>query len=72
MKLHIFTKTLEDQKGDLLGTLDASELKIKDWEILEKLGINPASLKVEWCGDYGMHIASAEVDAIIEVEMEVS
>ena len=72
MKLHIFTKTVEDAKGDLLGTLDASEVGIKDWEILEKLGINPASLKVEWCGDNGMHLATCEVDAIIEVEMEVS
>ena len=71
MKLHIFTKTVEDAKGDLLGTLDASEIA-KDWEVLERLGVNPASLKVEWCGDNGMHLATCEVDAIIEIEMEVS
>mgnify|MGYP001178602158 CR=1 FL=1 len=72
MKLHIFTKSIDDSKGDLLGTLDANKTGLQVWEILEKLGINPASLKVEWCGDYGTHIASCEVDAIIEVEMEVS
>ena len=72
MKLHIFSKDINDNRGDLLGTLSAEEVGIKDWEILEKLGINPASLKVEWCGDNGMHLATCEVDAIIEVEMEVS
>lgn len=71
MKLHIFSKDINDNRGDLLGTLDASGIA-KDWEVLEKLGINPASLKVEWCGDNGMHLATCEVDAIIEVEMEVS
>ena len=71
MKLHIFSKTVEDQKGDLLGTLDANEIG-KDWEILEKLGVNPTSLKVDWCGDYGKHLASCEVDCIVEIEMEVS
>ena len=72
MKLHIFTKSIDDNRGDLLGTLSADEVGIKDWEILEKLGVNPASLKVEWCGDNGMHLATCEVDAIIEIEMEVS
>ena len=71
MKLHIFSKKVDDTKGDLLGTLDAEQVGIKDWEILEKLGINPASLKVDWCGDVGTHLATCEVDAIIEVEMEV-
>ena len=71
MKLHIFSKTVEDKKGDLLGTLDASGIA-KDWEVLEKLGINPSSLKVDWCGDVGTHLATCEVDSIIEIEMEVS
>ena len=72
MKLHIFSKSIDDQKGDLLGTIDATQTGLRDWEILEKLGVNPASLKVEWCGDNGMHLAVCEVDAIVEVEMEVS
>jgi len=72
MKLHVFSKNINDTKEDLLGTLDATQTGLRDWEILEKLGINPASLKVEWCGDNGMHLATCEVDCIIEVEMEVS
>ena len=72
MKLHIFAKKTRDTKGDLLGTIDAKEVGIKDWEVFEKLGINPASLKIEWCGDYGKHIATIEVHGIIEVEMELS
>ena len=72
MKLHIFSKTIDDNRGDLLGTLDASEIGVKDWEVLEKLGVNPTSLKVDWCGDYGKHIATTEVDCIVEIEMEVS
>ena len=71
MKLHIFSKLVDDNKGDMLGTLSADEVGIKDWEILEKLGVNPENLKVTWCGDYGKHIATIEVDGIIEVEMEV-
>jgi hypothetical protein len=71
MKLHIFSKTVDDSKGDLLGTIDANQTGLQSWEILEKLGVNPSSLKVEWCGDNAAHLAVCEVDAIIEVEMEV-
>ena len=72
MKLHIFSKDINDNRGDLLGTLSAEEVGIKDWEVLEKLGVNPENLKVAWCGDYGKHIATTEVDCIVEIEMEVS
>ena len=72
MKLHIFSKTIDDNRGELLGTLNASDIAAKDWEILEKLGVNPENLKVQWCGDYGAHIATTEVDCIVEIEMEVS
>ena len=71
MKLHIFTKALKPN-DELIGTIDAKETGLKDWEILEKLGVKPSSLKVHWCGDYGTHIASTRVECVLEIEMEVS
>ena len=70
MKLHVFTNNLKPN-DELLGTIDAAQTGLKDWQILEKLGINPASLKVEWCGDNGVHLAVARVKCILEIEMEV-
>jgi len=71
MKLHVFTKKVDDTKGDLLGSLDANQTGLQTWEILERLGVNSASLKVDWCGDNAEYLASCEVDCIIEIEMEV-
>lgn len=70
MKLHVFTNNLKPN-DELLGTIDAEQTGLKDWEVLEKLGVNPASLKVEWCGDIGTHLAVARVECILEIEMEV-
>lgn len=69
MRIHLFSRN-EDTKGDLIGTLDTNGIA-KDWEIMEKMGVSPEDFKVQWCGDYGHHIAVTEVTAIVEIEMEV-